>query len=332
MRLDPIPQVSFHPANFTRLDWVNGSAFFAGGRALGVQIRSDNIWNRASTFTNQGDRVARYGADAELEEARFAYRWSPAPSWQVAVEGAVGIWCGGWMDGPIEAFHLATSNRDHARPETPRNLVAIDSGAWKTTNLRMDLAPVVFRPQWTFFESTRHAFALRADFLLPLGEWCRGRPGAPGFGGGLRYSGKWKRWQWDGGAGFALQDADATAPENLSQNLARGFLDAAISVSFRSGLTFVYGLRYASPLYGGNWYLVPKVPPSATMNEFISSGYNALFTPAREITMALRYDRPSFTAAITLVEDLWPASTPDWTDTVNNAPDLGLGLYLAWRL
>lgn len=329
--LDPIPHPALSPANFHRLDWVNGSAFARSGNALSVQLRSENIWNRASDFTNAAGLGARYAADVELEQARLSFSWVPAPKWQVQFEGALALWCGGWMDAAIEAFHDATSNRDHDRPRYARDQVRIDSGSWVSARSRVTLAPWVIRPQWTFFSTSNHALAARLDFSLPVGEWLEGWTGTPGFGAGLRYSGRWKRLQWDAGVGGVFQAGGQTAPSNLEAYPARLFFDAALTVSFRSGISFVYGIRYAGPLYQSGWGLVSSGPGAIPMNEFISSGFNTLFTPQREITMALRYDRPDWAVALTLVEDLFPASTPDWTDTVNNAPDLSVGIHAGWK-
>jgi hypothetical protein len=329
--LDPIPQPALSPANFHRLDWVNGSAFAIPGNSFTVQLRSENIWNRASDFTNQGGLRARYAADVELEQVRLSFCWVPAPKWQVQFEGALALWCGGWMDAAIEDFHTAMMNRDHDRPRYARNQVRIDSGSWVSTRNQVTLAPWIVRPQWTFFSTSNHALAARFDVSLPVGEWLEGWVGTPGLGGGLRYSGRWKRLQWDTGIGGVLQAGGQTAPSNLEAYLARLFFDASLTVSFRSGLSFVYGIRYAGPLYQSGWGLVASGPGAIPMNEFISSGFNTLFTPQREITMALRYDRPDWAVALTLVEDLFPASTPDWTDTVNNAPDLSVGIHAGWK-
>ncbi|MBN8216116.1 MAG: DUF3187 family protein [Spirochaetes bacterium] len=325
-----IPQGSLSPANQNRLDFVNGSAFQPEAIEFSARVRSDNNWNRPARFTNGTGGEARYAADGEIDSLGISLTVPLGKRWAISLEGSVGLWSGGWMDGLIEDFHRAMGIRDHDRPSGPRDQLRVENGSWTASASEGLLGMGTARIQWVALQNARHALALRADLGLPLGLVQRGVRAGLQLGGGLRYSGRGGRFQWDLGAGLAGSSPWMDAIESLTPTPVRFFYDASLTVGLGRGVALVLGHRFAGPLYREGWTYVPRAG-AVGENEYISSGTATLFDTRRQFFTALRWDGPRASLHLSLVEDLWPGAKPGNLDVVCDGPDLTLGLGGSYR-
>ena len=309
-------------------DWSTPTTLTRGGRAVLVQL------------DEQADSL-----DVSLRVPWSALAGAGEGSWTRRVATALELratahW-GGYTDGLVEAWHRLGHYTNFSRERYAHDQIHVGllelGGArlFEVTSPVVSAGDVVVRNQVLLWQGgeplragqpARAGVSLRLDFNVPAGRLAT-LGGSQGFDVGLGASASVEATSWLAVHALAAVSYWSGFPSSFPLQPARWHGSFDLSLAFVLGdVAILLEDRLATQAFQSGWALADAGPGGTVQ----SSASYALFRPQNQVALGVRAGPVSFW----LMEDFTLGSNPgngtgDWFyDT--NAPDVAVGLSLAW--
>jgi hypothetical protein len=328
------------------LDVVPWDARAVPALRLDLAWSAANDWSTPTVLTRDGRTVVvRLDEQADSLAASIRVPWgvvlgAPRDSFlhrlATALEIRGTVHWGGWMDGPIDAWHRAFSYNDFARPAFPMNEIHLAlHPVLGATPVLIDqptfaFGDVVIRNQLLLWQGgdplvpgpeARAGVSLRLDLKLPTGSLSR-MGGSGGFDVGLGLLGTWQVTPWLVGHAIVSGSAWSSIPGDLPLQPRTWQASAGLSlVAVLGDWAILVEDRWSSPVFQWGWGFV-EVNPEWNLQ---SSAWTAVQMSQNQISVGVRWGPVTFW----LMEDFTPGYVPGLGPTWfydTNAPDLAIGL------
>jgi hypothetical protein len=308
-------------------------------RAPELELRwtAANDWSVPTSLVRNGTTVV-VRADEEEQGIRLAMR---APLGRVVAGAEVRLLAhgGGFLDGPIEAWHRATGFTNFERERWPRDgihvrlgspgaapIVAVDGPRTGMGDVVLRAGTVLAEGGASFRSGARWAVSARADVKLPTGSLDRlGGSGAPDGGVALLATAELTPWLTAHALAAGAAWSPLPARSALQPRTWHGTAELSL-VALAGGFAFALEDRVVTPAFSGGWQTV-----AATHREVIAGAGFALLRTHNQITVGVRRGP----ATVFVSEDFTPGrpghGTGGWFYS-SNEPDLagGVTLSTAW--
>jgi hypothetical protein len=333
------------------LDVVQWDARAVRDLRIEVAWATANDWSTPTTLARGGE-LAQVRLDEQADSLLAAVRvpWgvvlgAPPASFlhrlATALEVRATVHWGGWMDGPLQAWHSLWAYNDFARPAFSPNEVHLalhadpGTGPVSIDQATFAFGDVVLRNQLLLWQGgeplvpgpeARAGVSLRLDLKVPTGSLSR-MGGSGGWDVGLGLLGTWQVAEWLVGHAILSGSYLSPLPSSLPLQPRSWQASAGLSLVVLLGdWSLILEDRWTTSAFAWGWDFV-EVNPAWNLQ---TSAWNAVSMPQNQIYAGVRFGPVTLWFTEDFTPGYVPGLGPTWFyDT--NAPDVAIGLTVTIR-